>query len=175
MAYALNYMTGGGEYGIGLISRTADEIDYLIAQYTGGVGRELTKAARFVGSLGKDEEIPPYKVPILGKLYGETTTPSAVTDKFYKNVITLAEHEGTIKRMREKKASTEEYKQEYPETKLINRVNRLENDISKLNRTIKDLSDKPESDFNKDRIKRLKEQKTRMMTQFNQAMAAAQE
>jgi hypothetical protein len=175
MSYALNYMTGGGEYGIGLVSPTADEIDYLIAQYTGGVGRELTKAARFVGSLGKDEEIPPYKVPILGKLYGETTTPSAVTDKFYKNVITLAEHEGTIKRMREKKASTQEYKQEYPETKLINRVNRLENDISKLNRTIKDLSDKPESDFNKDRIKRLKEQKTRMMTQFNQAMAAAQE
>ena len=90
-------------------------------------------------------------------------------------MITLAEHEGTIKRMRENKASTQEYKQEYPETKLINRVNRLENDISKLNKTIKDLSNKPESDFNKDRIKRLKEQKTRMMTQFNQAMAAAQE
>ena len=175
MSYALNYMTGGGAYGKGLISPTADEIDYLIAQYTGGVGREITKAARFVGSLGKDEEIPPYKVPILGKLYGETTTPSAVTDKFYKNVITLAEHEGTIKRMREKKVSTQEYKQEYPETKLIDRVNRIENEISKLNRTIKDLSDKPESDFTKDRIKRLKEQKTRMMTRFNEAMTTAQQ
>jgi hypothetical protein len=143
MSYAINYMSGGGAYGIGLASPTADQIDYLIAQYTGGVGREVSKAARFLGSLGSEDEIPPYKVPILGKLYGETTTPSAVTDKFYKNVTKLAEHEGTIKRMREDKVSPQEYKQDHPETRLINRANRLENQISQLNRTIKDLQDKP--------------------------------
>jgi hypothetical protein len=173
MSYALNYMSGGGEYGIGLISPTADQIDYLIAQYTGGVGREVSKAARFLGSLGSEDETPPYKVPILGKLYGETTTPSAVTDKFYKNVTKLAEHEGTIKRMREDKVSPQEYKQDHPETRLINRANRLENQISQLNRTIKDLQDKPETDFTKDRIKRLKEQKNRMMTRFNEDMSTA--
>jgi uncharacterized protein (UPF0335 family) len=175
LSYALNYVTGGGEYGIGFISPTADQIDFLAAQYMGGAGRELTKAARFIGSAGKDEEIPPYKVPILGKLYGETTTPSAVTDKFYKNVTALAEHEGTIKRMRENKADTQGYKQEYPETRYINRVNRIENEISKINRTIKEISQKPESDFNKDRIKRLKDQKIRMMTKLNQDVATAQE
>ena len=175
LAYALNYMTGGGEYGIGLVSPTADQIDYLAAQYTGGVGREVMKAARAIGSLGDDEEMPPYKKPILGKMYGETTTPSAISSKFYSNVITLAEHEGELRRMKEKKASTTEYKQEYPETRLINRVNQLENQITKLNNTIKDISEKPESDFNKDRIKRLKEQKTRMMKQFNKAMSTAQQ
>jgi hypothetical protein len=51
----------------------------------------------------------------------------------------------------------------------------LENQISKLNRTIKDLQDKPESDFTKDRIKRLKEQKTRMMKTFNEAVSAAEQ
>jgi len=173
MSYAINYMSGGGAYGIGLASPTADQIDYLIAQYTGGVGREVSRAARFLGSLGSEDEIPPYKVPILGKLYGETTTPSAVTDKFYKNVTKLAEHEGTIKRMREDKVSPQEYKQDHPETRLINRANRLENQISQLNRTIKDLQDKPETDFTKDRIKRLKEQKNRMMTRFNEDMSTA--
>ena len=175
LSYVINYLTGGGEYGIGIISPTADEIDYLAGQYAGGVGREIMKAARAIGSIGDDEELPPYKIPILGKLYGETTTPSAVTDKFYRNVTTMAEHEGEIRRMKEKKVSTTEYKQEYPETRLISRANRLENDISKINKTIKEISEKPESDFNKDRIKRLKEQKTRMMKQFNEAMATAQE
>ena len=175
LSYALNYMTGGGAYGIGLISPTADQIDFLAAQYMGGAGRELTKAARFLGSLGDEDEIPPYKVPILGKLYGETTTPSAITDKFYKNVTKLAEHEGAIKRMREDRVSPTEYKQDYPETRYIARANRLENQITQLNRTIKDLQDKPESDFTKDRIRRLKEQKTRMMKNFNEAVSAAEQ
>lgn len=173
LSYALNYLTGGGKYGIGLISPTADQIDFLAGQYTGGVGREVAKAARFVGSLGKDDEIPPYKVPILGKLYGETTTPSAITDKFYKNVTKLAEHEGTIKRMREDRVSPTEYIREYPEARLINRANRLENQISQLNKTIKELGEKPETEFTKDRIKRLKEQKARMMDSFNKDVSAA--
>lgn len=173
LSYALNYLTGGGAYGIGAVSPTADQIDYLAGQYAGGVGREVMKAARFVGSIGSKDEIPPYKVPILGKLYGETTTPSAVTDKFYKNVIMLAEHEGTIKRMRTDKASTQDYKNEYPETRLINRANRLENQISQLNRTIKEIGEKPETEFTKDRIKRLKDQKTRMMTKFNEDVKKA--
>jgi hypothetical protein len=176
LSYAINYLTGGGQYGVSKIwSPTADELDYLAGQYAGGVGREIMKTARAIGSLGSEDEIPPYKIPILGKMYGETTTPSAVTDKFYKNVTKLAEHEGAIKRMREDRVNTTEYRQEYPETRLINRANQLENQISKLNRTIKDLQDKPETDFTKDRIKRLKEQKTRMMTQFNQAMSTAVE
>lgn len=175
MAYALNYMTGGGEYGIGAASYTADEIDYLIAQYTGGVGREVSKAVRYVSAKVTGEETPPYKTPILGKLYGETTTPSAVTDKFYKNVTMLAEHEGTIKRMQADRVSTTEYRQENPEVRLISTANNLENQVSKLNRTKKELLAKEQTDSVKARIKRIDEQKARMMTNFNERVKAAQQ
>lgn len=175
LSYALNYITGGGKYGIGAVSPTADQLDYLAGQYAGGVGREIAKAVRFVGREISGEEVPPYAVPIVGKMYGETATPSAITDKFYKNVIMLAEHEGVIKRMREEKVSPTEYRREYPETKLIDQANRLENEITKLNRTKKELLAKPETEATKARIKRLDEQKTRMMRQFNERVSAAQQ
>jgi hypothetical protein len=175
MAYALNYMTGGGEYGIGAVSPTADEIDYLIAQYTGGVGREVSKAVRYVSAKATGEETPPYATPILGKLYGETTTPSAVTDKFYKNVTMLAEHEGTIKRMQADRVSTTEYRQENPEVRLISSANNLENQVSKLNRTKKELLAKDQTDSVKAQIKRIDDQKARMMKSFNDRVKAAQQ
>jgi hypothetical protein len=175
LAYAINYMTGGGKYGIGAASPTADQLDYLAAQYAGGVGREVTKAVRFVSAKVQGEETPPYAVPILGKLYGETTTPTAVTDKFYKNVTMLAEHEGTIKRMKESRASTSEYRREYPETRLIQNANNLENEISKLNKTKKELLAKEQTDGIKARIKRIDEQKVRMMTNFNNRVKVAEQ
>jgi hypothetical protein len=175
MAYALNYMTGGGKYGIGAVSPTADQIDYLIAQYTGGVGREASKAVRYVSAKVTGEETPPYATPILGKLYGETTTPSAVTDKFYKNVTMLAEHEGTIKRMQADRVSTTEYRQENPEVRLISSANNLENQVSKLNRTKKELLAKEQTESVKAQIKRIDDQKARMMKNFNDRVKAAQQ
>jgi len=175
MAYALNYMTGGGKYGIGEVSPTADEIDYLIGQYAGGVGREFSKAVRYASAKVAGEETPPYVTPILGKLYGETTTPSAVTDKFYKNVTMLAEHEGTIKRMQADRASTAEYRRENPEARLISAANNLENQVSKLNKTKKELLAKEQTDSVKAQIKRIDEQKVRMMTNFNERVKAARQ
>jgi uncharacterized Zn finger protein len=168
-------MTGGGKYGIGLLSPTADQLDYLGGQYAGGVGRELTKAARYVSAKVQGEETPPYAVPIAGKMYGETTTPSAVTDKFYKNVTMLAEHEGTIKRMQEDRASTTEYRRENPEVRLISSANNLENQVSKLNKTKKELLAKEQTDSVKAQIKRIDEQKARMMKNFNDRVKAAQQ
>jgi hypothetical protein len=38
---ALNYLSGGSKYRPGIFSPTPDQIDYLIGQATGGVGRDL--------------------------------------------------------------------------------------------------------------------------------------
>jgi hypothetical protein len=175
LAYAINYMTGGGKYGIGAVSPTADQLDYLAGQYAGGVGREVTKAARFVSAKVQGEETPPYSVPIAGKLYGETSTPAAVTDKFYKNVIMLSEHEGTLKRMQKDHASTTEYRKENPEVRLIQTANNLENQISKLNKSKKELLEKNQTESIKARIKGIDEQKARMMKNFNDRVKAAQQ
>jgi hypothetical protein len=167
LSYAINYLSGGGKYGIGYFSPTADEIDFLAGQYAGGVGRELAKGVRFASSVVTGEEIPPYKVPIAGKLYGETGSPAAITDQFYKNVIMLSEHEGVLKRMREDKRDTSEYRSENPEVSLIKSANNLENRISKMNRTKRDLLEKEQTDSVKAQIKRIDEQKTRIMKEFN--------
>jgi uncharacterized membrane protein len=174
LAYGINYLTGGGKYGIGAYSPTADDIDYVFSQYVGGLGREASKAVGFVKAKAEGEETPPYKVPILGKAYGETQTPSAVSDKFYKNVTMLAELEGEMKRMREKRESLTEFMKDNPEYKFIQNANNLENQISRINKTIKEIQKRPETEQTKAQIERFKEQKTRMMNNFNERVKASQ-
>jgi len=174
LAYGINYLTGGGEDGIGLVSPTADQLDYLAKEYAGGVGREITKAVRYVGKkIEGEEEIPSYSVPILGKLYGELDTPSAAADKFYKNVKAMAEHEGTIKRIKERKGDVSEYRKENKEAsaRLINRANYVETEVARYNREIRAMYKKeaPEKD-----IKAKKERRDAVMKAYNEEVRRAQ-
>jgi len=171
LAYGLNYITGGGEFGIGLVSPTADQLDYLAKEYAGGVGREVTKAVRYIGNKIEGEETPSYGVPIVGKLYGSTGEPSAVADKFYKNVKAMAEYEGTMKRMKESKISTTEFLRENPEAKLTKRANYIENEVSKYNKEIHAMNKRgaPESS-----IKAKKEHRDKLMKHFNDQVSKAQ-
>jgi hypothetical protein len=168
LAEFLNYVSSpsGTKYTKGLISPTADQIDYLIGQYTGGVGREILKTAQYGSAVvtGETGDVPSYKVPIAGKLFGETESPSAISAKFYDNVIRLAEHENEIKSRIKNKESATEYKAEHPETRFISRVNNLENQITAINKQKKELQEK---DAPKERIKRLDERKTKLMKDFN--------
>ena len=174
LAYGINYLTGGGEDGIGLVSPTADQLDYLAKEYAGGVGREITKAVRYVGKkIEGEEEIPSYSVPILGKLYGELDTPSAAADKFYKNIKAMAEHEGTIKRIKERKGDVSEYRKENKEAsaRLINRANYVETEVARYNREIRAMYKKeaPEKE-----IKAKKEKRDAVMKAYNEEVRRAQ-
>jgi site-specific DNA-cytosine methylase len=137
VAEFLNYVSSpsGTKYTKGAISPTADQIDYLIGQYTGGTGREFMKAAQYATAVvtGETSELPSYKVPIIGKLYGETESPAAVSAKFYENVIKLAEHENEIKMRIKNKDDIREYRAEHPETRFMARANNLENQITAIN------------------------------------------
>jgi hypothetical protein len=173
LAYGMNYLTGGGEDGIGLVSPTADQLDYLAKEYAGGVGREITKAVRYVGKKIEGEEIPSYSVPIAGKLYGELDTPSAAADKFYKNIKAMAEHEGTLKRIKERKGSESDYRKENKEAtaRLINRANYVETEVARYNREIRALYKKeaPEKD-----IKAKKDKRDAVMKAYNEEVRRAQ-
>jgi hypothetical protein len=173
LAYGINYITGGGEDGIGAASPTADQLDYLAREYAGGVGREITKAVRYVSRKIEGEEIPAYSVPIGGKLYGELDSPSATADKFYKNVKAMAEHEGAIKRIKERKGDVNDYRKENKEAtaRLINRANYVENEVAKINREIRALVKKeaPEKD-----IKFKKEKRDALMKAYNEEVRRVQ-
>jgi hypothetical protein len=173
LAEFLNYVSSpiGTKYTKGSISPTADQIDYLIGQYTGGVGREVIKTTEYVRSKFTGEEVPSYRVPIVGKLYGETESPAAISAKFYDNVTRMAEHENEIKSMIKNKEKTADYKTENPEWRFYNRANYLENQITQINQQKKLLR---ERDAPEERIKKLDERKTALMKKFNDQVRAAQ-
>ena len=167
----LNYASGGTKDVKGAISPTADQISYLAGQYTGGVGREITKAIDTGKALLTGEDLPSYKVPIVGKLYGETSSPSAVQDKFYKNVVIMSEHEDTIKGMAKRHEDSREYRADNPEAKLWQQANTIENQVSALNKQRKLLIERgaPQAVIDRNR-----ETKTRLMNNFNEKVKSIQ-
>jgi len=171
----LNYVSSpvGTKYTKGSISPTADEIDYLIGQATGGVGREIMKAVQYAGAVveGETAEVPTYRVPIVGKFLGETGSPAAISANFYDNVTRLAKHENEIKSLIKNKEPTADYKSENPEWRYYNRANYLENQISQINKQIKVAQEKDRPD---ETIQKMKDRKTAMMKKFNEQVKVAQ-
>lgn len=78
IAKMINAISGGDEDRPGVFSPTPNQLEYLGGQVTGGVGREAGKAAvagsnalrKLAG--GEVEPMPWYRVPVVGRLYGET-------------------------------------------------------------------------------------------------------
>ena len=173
LAMFLNWASSpaGTSYTKGSISPTADQIDYLIGQYTGGVGREIMKTGEYISSKFTGEEVQPYRVPVVGKLYGETESPGAISAKFYQNVTKMAEHENEIKNLIKNRESTAEYKADHPDWRFYNRANYLENQITAINAQKKALR---ERNAPEERIKKLDERKTALMKKFNDQIKAAQ-
>ena len=171
LAEILNYMTFGSEYTKGMISPTADDIDYIAGQYLGGVAREAMRAKEFVQSSATGEPIEPHRIPLVGKIVGDLGAPAAVANKFYSNITRLAEHEAEIKGRIKKKESPAEYLREYPEARLFQPANKLENEISKINRTIRELQ---AMEGKEKQIETLRNKKTQLMKKFNERYDAAQ-
>lgn len=100
-AEAINWVSGGNAYKAGSFSPTPDQIDYLIGQATGGVGRELSKAQQTVTSQFTGEALPPHKIPAIGRFYGNTTNQAAQAGRFYNTLDRVNEIETEVKGLRE--------------------------------------------------------------------------
>jgi hypothetical protein len=165
VAEFLNLASGGTKYKKGELSPTADQIDYLIGQATGGVGREIQKVSETIKSQFTGEELPTYRKPLVGKIFGDINSPAAVSARFYQTVTEMAQHENEIKGRQKNRENVREYFKEHPEAKLIDQANRIENDISKMNRDKRELM---ERNAPKEQIKRIEDRKINIMRQFNQ-------
>ena len=172
LAEFLNYATGGTKYRPGVFSPTPDQIDYLIGQLTGGVGREIMKAEQTVTSAVTGEDLPTYKVPLVGRFYGETKSQAAQRDRFYDNVRTLNEHENEIKGRRKNKESVDEYYRENPEARLFGYANGIERQINNLRRRREDMIKRgaPKSE-----IQAIEKKITEVMTKFNERIKSVKE
>jgi len=169
LAYALNFITGGGDKGIGLVSPTADQISYVAGQYAGGVGKLVIQTGEFVKSQFTGEKVETYQIPVAGKLYGDIKTPAAIAGVFYENIKVMSNHERIIKDMKGK--GVEAYYKESPEARLWRRANYVENEIARLKKEKKALKERnaPEA-----QIKRKDEAIKEKMDAFNKQVSKVQ-
>jgi len=171
----LNYASGGTEFKKGAISPTADALDYLAGQFTGGAGREVMKAETAIKSAITGEELPAYRVPIAGRFIGDIESKAADSQRFYDNVTKMAEHENEIKGRRKPGytgPSVAEYMSENPEARLWQQANSAENQISQINKQKKDFQARG---FPRERIQILEDRKQAIMKRFNDKIKAAEE
>lgn len=159
-AEALNSISGGSEFTPGLVSPTGDDLDYIVGQYLGGVGREVQRMYELGKSQVTGEELETYRIPLFGKLYGKTDSPAATAARFYSTVTRMAEHEQEIKGRRDQGRDPRRYIAENPESRLYKYTNNMENKISKLNTRIRKLQ---ETDSRDPRVEKLQERKTILM------------
>jgi len=93
LAWFLNYVSSGGEeFDKGFISPTGDQLDYLMGQAAGGIGREAKRLVELGVNKIEGEETPAYRVPLANRFLGETKTDAAVSARFYDNITMLAGH-----------------------------------------------------------------------------------
>lgn len=168
----LNFATGGTDYKPGVVSPTPDQIDYLIGQITGGVGRELMKAEQTVTAGVTGEELPPYKIPLVGRFYGDTSSQAAQRSKFYDNMIELNKHENEIKGRRKDRKNVTEYTRENPEAKLFGVANNVERQVRALRKQRERLLEK---DAPREDVQRIEKKITEVMIKFNERYEKAKE
>lgn len=133
LAYGINFLSGGGEFGIGALSPTPDQVDYTLGQITGGLGREVSKGAQSVATAinaatgTPQEETPWYRVPVVGRLYGNVNEPGNVKAQIYadKEQINALdyEHKQMLKAGERERAA--ELLAEHPEIRLKSRIDNL--------------------------------------------------
>jgi len=173
MSYYLNLASGGTKYKPGLVSPTPDQIDYLIGQATGGVGRELLKVEQTVTSQFTGEELPTYKVPLVGRFYGDTKSGAAESERFYENLKRINEHEAGVKgRQKNRDGGISDYVRDNPEARLINQANQAEKDIQALRRMRRELVEK---NAEASRVKLVEERIKMRMKQFNDRVRTLRE
>jgi len=168
----LNKASGGTKYQKGEISPTPDQLDFLAGQLTGGVGREIMKVEQVIESKFTGEKVPEYKKPIIGKIYGDTKSDPAISNKFYRNITKMADFEHEIVGRAKNKEDVQAFIKEHPESVLWKGANNVENDISELNRMRREMRERKRP---KEDIEKLDRKRYEIMQMFNNRVEELEE
>lgn len=170
LAYWINLSTGGTDYKPGLISPTPDQIDYLIGQVTGGVGREYLKAEQTATSLWTGEELPPHKIPLLGRFYGDATGQSSEATRFYNNLREINLHRAEIEGRRKDGGDVQGYLRDNPAARIgMAGPIQVEGQVRKLREAKRIAVERGDSA----RVRTIDVQITTAMRRFNERVSAA--
>lgn len=169
----INAATGGSEYVAGALSPTPDQIDYLIGQVTGGVGRELSKVEQSALATMRGEELPTYKIPLVGRFVGNASGQASEGSAFYANSARLNELETEVKGLRAdgKNAEAQKLLASRPDAYLITVANTAERQIQRLRKEKRKLI---EDKASREQVRAVEEQITAAMARLNRAVEKAE-
>lgn len=164
----INWLSGGNQYVSGALSPTPDQIDYLIGQVLGGVGREYSKVEQTVTSLATGEDLPTNKIPLVGRLIGNADGQSSQATSYYANKERVNRVTTEAKAMAEdgKAAEAREFLQSKPERYLVAKAAVAERQLNRLRQQKRDLI---KAGAPRDQVKKLEADITQVMLRFNAA------
>jgi hypothetical protein len=165
----LNYASGGTKYQPGVLSPTPEQIEYLVGQVFGGVGREAIKLTTTIDKTITGEDLPPYKIPLYGRFVGETKSAAAESNKFYKNMEKLNRLDLEVKGRREDREPIGDFMRENPETRLLPLANKTYKDVQALRKRRAALL---ERDAPRESIQAVENMITRKMQALNERVKA---
>lgn len=174
IAEAVNVATGGNEYVAGAISPVPSQIDYLIGQITGGVGREISKAEQTAKTAVTGEELPLYKIPLVGRFVGNAGSQASEGSAFYANTDALNRLETEVKGLQKdgRMAEAAALRASRPDAYLMAQANQAERQIAKLR---KQKSELVKDGAPRERIRAIEEQITARMAALNRAAESLRE
>jgi hypothetical protein len=172
LAEFLNYASGGTKYQPGVLSPTPEQIEYLVGQVFGGVGREAIKLTTSIEKTATGEDLPPYKIPLYGRFVGETKSSAAESNKFYKNMEKLNRLDLEIKGRREDREPVGDFMRENPETRLLPLANKTYKDVQALRKRRAALL---ERDAPRESIQAVERMITRKMQVLNDRVKAMEQ
>lgn len=165
----VNWLSGGNQYVSGALSPTPDQIDYLIGQVLGGVGREYSKVEQTVTSLASGEDLPTHKIPLVGRLIGNADGQSSQAASYYANKERVNRVTTEAKAMVEdgKAAEAREFLQSKPERYLVAQAAVAERQLNRLRQQKRELV---KAGAPREQVKKLESDITQVMQRFNAAV-----
>ena len=123
------------------LSPTPDQIDYLVGQLTGGVGRETTKFMKSAQATTTGDDLPWHNIPLLGRFYGDADSNGAKQSVFYNNMDKVRKHSEEVKGLRASGRSGEatEYANKYPQARLHLAARAAERQVKGMRDRMRDL------------------------------------
>lgn len=166
LSWFFNSATGGTDYRPGTISWTPDQIDYVIGQLTGGLGREVLKASQTITAPIVGDELPPHRWSVISRFYGSTRGIAGQSEAFYENVKAVNMVENELRGRAANGSDVDGYLAAEPLADLAGMGGKVQRQVSKLRRYRRDVARRAEAGF-RDELADIDAQIEEVMTQFN--------
>lgn len=169
IAVMLDFITGGDGTRPGFMSPTPDMIDFLTASVAGGLGREMMKIGSVTEMVREGQDVPTYKIPLVGTYVGQRGGMSWERSRYYDNIKEAHLNANTIKNLAEAGEDVGLYLEEHPEAALSKAALRVEGKIKKLHT----LRGNAKGRGDKETVGRAEEAMNGMMMELNRLIAEA--